>query len=372
MSAAVLEHAVEDDTLTAILPLGIDLEQRHIATEPPEARGIARDQVRLLVSPSDAPPVHTTFDRVAEFIEPGDLVVVNTSGTRPAAVDATLDDGNPIVLHVSTELPGGLWMIEPRRRIDNGASEPLALPPHPATATTVSGMCITLLRPASGSHRLWIAAVDEGVDLVAELFRAGRPIRYRYVGRDWPIDAYQTVFANDAGSAEMPSAARPFTDRVVTSLVRRGVGLATVTLDTGVSSLEGHELPYPERFTVPHGTAAAVNATHASGGKVIAVGTTVVRALETTVDAVGTAHPSQGWTELVVTPERGVRAVDGLITGWHEPGASHLAMLEAVAGRDVLMRPIERHGTPATSGTSSATLTCCSPKLGACPSSQSN
>jgi S-adenosylmethionine:tRNA ribosyltransferase-isomerase len=337
MSTALLDHRAEDDILVTSLPLGIDLQRRHIATEPPETRGITRDQVRLLVSPADAPPMHTTFDHVAEFIEPGDLVVVNTSGTRPAAIDAMVGDGTPIVLHVSTELPGGLWMVEPRQLVANGATEPLRLPPDSTAATTAAGLRIALLRAAPGSRRLWIAAVDEDTDLVAELLRDGRPIRYRYIDRDWPIEAYQTVFANAPGSAEMPSAARPFTDRVVTSLVRRGVSIATITLDTGVSSLEGHEMPYPERFTVPPATAAAVNATHAAGGKVIAVGTTVVRALETAVDAVGAVHPSQGWTELVVTPDRGVRAVDGLITGWHEPGASHLAMLEAVAGREVLM-----------------------------------
>jgi S-adenosylmethionine:tRNA ribosyltransferase-isomerase len=104
-----------------------------------------------------------------------------------------------------------------------------------------------------------------------------------------------------------------------------------------VSSLEGREAPYPERYRVGEATARQVNLAHEAGRRVVAVGTTVVRALETVTDPSGTTHPGEGWTELVVTPERGVRAVDGLITGWHEPEATHLAMLEAVAGA----RPLE-------------------------------
>ncbi len=171
--------------------------------------------------------------------------------------------------------------------------------------------------------------------------RHGRPIRYRYVPRDWPLAAYQTVFAIEPGSAEMPSAARPFTAEVVTRLVSRGIAIAPLTLHTGVSSLEGNERPYAERFRVPPATATLVNATHRGGGHVIAAGTTVVRALETVTDHAGTVHPGEGWTDVVVTPQRGVRAVDGLLTGWHEPEASHLAMLEAVAGREALVAAYE-------------------------------
>lgn len=169
----------------------------------------------------------------------------------------------------------------------------------------------------------------------------GRPIRYPYVTRDWPIDAYRTVFGAEPGSAEMPSAARPFTPGVVVELVRRGVAIAPIVLHTGVSSLEGHEAPYPERYRVPRSTAALVNATRAGGGRVVAVGTTVVRSLETTTDERSVTHPGEGWTELVVTPARGVRAVDGLLTGWHEPTASHLWMLEAVAGVPVIRTAYE-------------------------------
>jgi S-adenosylmethionine:tRNA ribosyltransferase-isomerase len=129
----------------------------------------------------------------------------------------------------------------------------------------------------------------------------------------------------------MPSAGRPFTAKLLAELEGVGVSIARIVLHTGVSSQDAGELPYPERFGVPLATAAAVNGARAAGGRVIAVGTTVVRALESAVTTAGLVRPVEGWTDLVVTAERGVRAVDGLITGLHAPEASHLAMLEAFA-----------------------------------------
>jgi S-adenosylmethionine:tRNA ribosyltransferase-isomerase len=170
------------------------------------------------------------------------------------------------------------------------------------------------------------------------LARHGEPIRYGYVGRSWPLEAYQNVYATTPGSAEMPSAGRPITTRLITELVARGVQVAPLTLHTGVSSPERHEPPFPEQYEVPPLTARLVNSTRAEGGRVIAVGTTVVRALETVADPEGTVRPGGGWTGLVISPERGVRAIDGLITGWHEPQASHLQMLAAIAGEELLER----------------------------------
>jgi S-adenosylmethionine:tRNA ribosyltransferase-isomerase len=162
----------------------------------------------------------------------------------------------------------------------------------------------------------------------------GRPIRYGYVPRPWPLEAYQNAYALEPGSAEMPSAGRPFTPELITRLVAGGVQVAPLVLHTGVSSPERGEPPFPERYRVPAETAAAVNAAH---GRVVAVGTTVVRALETVAAPDGTVAPGAGWTRLVIGPERGLRAVDGVITGWHEPEASHLDLLHAAAG-DALLR----------------------------------
>jgi S-adenosylmethionine:tRNA ribosyltransferase-isomerase len=143
------------------------------------------------------------------------------------------------------------------------------------------------------------------------------------------------VFAEPDGgfaSAEMPSAARPFTPAVLDGLAARGVAVARVVLHTGVSSPEAGETPLPERFTVPRATARAVEATRAAGGRVVAVGTTATRALETVADPGGRVRAGRGWTDLVLGPDRPARAVDGLLTGWHEPQASHLLLLAAVAG----------------------------------------
>jgi S-adenosylmethionine:tRNA ribosyltransferase-isomerase len=174
--------------------------------------------------------------------------------------------------------------------------------------------------------------------VLCHLHRFGRPIRYGYTDRDWPLSTYQTVFGLRPGSAEMPSAARPFTTQLVTELVTRGVRVAPITLHTGVASPEAHERPYAEWFRVPKHTARLVEHTKAEGGRVIAVGTTAVRALESAVTPTGGVRATSGWTETIITPERGVWVVDGLLTGFHEPRASHLQMLAAISGVDLLGR----------------------------------
>ena len=177
--------------------------------------------------------------------------------------------------------------------------------------------------------------------LEAYLTEHGHPIRYDYVPRRWPLSAYRTVYAAEPGSAEMPSAGRPFTPELITQLVTSGVLVAPITLHTGVSSQEHHEPPYPERFRVPAHTARLVNAVHEWGGRVVAVGTTVVRALETVSQPDGSVTPDDGWTNLLVTAKRGLWTVDGLLTGLHEPESSHLEMLRAAVGEGLLERSYE-------------------------------
>jgi S-adenosylmethionine:tRNA ribosyltransferase-isomerase len=299
----------------------------------------ARADVRLMVARRATIDVsHHRFTDLGDALDAGDLLVVNTSAVVPAALDAHGTDGSRLRLHLSTEQPGGFWVVEPRRPAGPGTERYVGTPP--AHLALPGGGRAELLAPypaSTGLVRLWLARIDvPGGDLLGYLRAQGQPIRYAHAEAAWPIEAYQSVFSRDPGSAEMPSAARPFTDALVTDLVTRGVVIAPITLHTGVSSQEAGEPPYAERYEVPPATAALVNAAHADGRRVIAVGTTVVRALESTADAVGRSHPGRGWTELVVTPERGVRVVDGLVTGWHEPESSHLAMLEAIAGRELL------------------------------------
>jgi S-adenosylmethionine:tRNA ribosyltransferase-isomerase len=306
------------------------------ASEPPELTLGRRDAVRMMVSVGTRPPRHTTARDLATWLRPGDLLVVNTSATIPAALDATTDDGTAVVVHLSTELPSGLHLVEVRQARPGGSTEPDPTDRTGATLTVAGGGRVTLLGRMPTSSRLWVATLDLPGPLLEHLCRFGRPIRYRYVPDSWPIDAYTNSYATEPGSAEMPSAGRVLTPEVITDLVAHGIVVAPVVLHTGVASLEAHESPYPERYQVPAPTARLVNATHAAGGVIVATGTTVVRTLETAADAEGIVHPGAGWTELVVTPERGVRVVDGLLTGWHEPAASHLQLLEAVAGGDAL------------------------------------
>jgi S-adenosylmethionine:tRNA ribosyltransferase-isomerase len=310
------------------------LDAVHEASEPPEARGRARDEVRLLVSPGASDPVDTTFADIVDFLRPGDVVAVNTSATVPAAVDGLLPDGEPVVVHFSGALPGGLELVEIRTPVD-GSTRPRALD-APVSVSLFPAGEVRLVAPFAASRRLWLATVELGQPTVDYLIRAGRPIRYRHVERDWPIEYYRTVFGRTAGSAEMPSASRPFTDRLVTRLVSRGVTFAPLLLHAGVSSLEGDEAPYPERYEVPATTADAINAAHRSGHVVVAVGTTVVRALATTTDDRGVVHPGQGWTEAFVDADHPVGSVDGLLTGWHEPESTHLLMLQAFAAPETL------------------------------------
>jgi len=298
----------------------------------------ARADVRLMVARRSATDVsHDRFADLGDSLDAGDLLVVNTSAVIPAALDARGTDGTELRLHLSTEQPGGFWVVEPRRPAGPGTERYVGSPP--THLVLPGGGRAELLAPypaATGLVRLWLARLDVPGELLAYLRAHGQPIRYAHAEAAWPIAAYQSVFSRDPGSAEMPSAARPFTEGLVAELVTRGIVMAPIRLHTGVSSQEAGEPPYAERYEVPSATASLVNATHADGRRVIAVGTTVVRALESTADEAGRSHPGRGWTELVVTPERGVWVVDGLVTGWHEPESSHLAMLEAIAGRDLL------------------------------------
>jgi S-adenosylmethionine:tRNA ribosyltransferase-isomerase len=320
-------------------PLDFILPDELQATAPAEARGLRRDEVRLMVSHYRTDRVaHTTFKVLPDFLETGDVLVINTSGTLNAALNVTRADGAPLELHLSTLLPDGRWLVEARERAEKGTvpfphlreGEILRLP---GIGRAVIRQPYRRYLAASIPPRLWHATLDLPEPLHDYLDRHGFPIRYNYVRENYPSADYQTVFATEPGSAEMPSAGRAFTPELVTRLAAQGVQFAPLVLHTGVSSQESNEPPYPEYYRVTQATAQIVNAARRDGRRVVAVGTTAIRALETVTDSRGRVSAGEGWTELVVTPERGLHAVDGLITGFHEPKSSHLAMLEALAGR---------------------------------------
>jgi S-adenosylmethionine:tRNA ribosyltransferase-isomerase len=321
--------------------LSFDLPRGLEASEPPEARGLTRDGVRMMVAYRAGLRIeHSTFALLPAYLQPEDLLVINTSATMAAAVVGIDPNGGRCVpVHLSSHLGGAEWVVEPRQPAGWATERwPLDGPPPPRQLRLgEDGSTLELLEPYAGSPRLWRARLNVPQPVPSWLAAHGQPISYGYIRRPWSLSAYQNVYATEPGSAEMPSAGRPFTPEVITRLVAKGVGVSPVVLHTGVASLEADELPYPERVRVPEVTARRVNAARSTGGRVIAVGTTVVRALESAFDpARGEVTALDGWTDVVVTPERGVRVVDGMLTGWHEPEASHLLMLEAVAGRPVL------------------------------------
>ncbi len=352
-----------DDPGVEVSPATLDFElpDRLVAAEPPEARGLARDEVRMMVSlVADDRIAHARFRDLPRFLAPGDVLVVNASATIPAAVDARRpagggaggEPGEGIVVHFSTPLPDGRWAIELRRR-SGAATVPFFSARSGERLALAGGGRATLVEPLGAARtermalpggdtgrvapddrvRLWVADVALPGAALDYLATYGAPIRYDYVRARWPLSFYQTIFATEPGSAEMPSAGRAFTRDVVARLTRKCVRIVPLVLHTGVASLESDEAPYPERFRVPVASAEAINRARAAGGRIVAVGTTVVRALETVATPDGRVRAGSGWTDLVITPERGVHAVDGLLTGLHGPRASHLSMLEAVADR---------------------------------------
>jgi S-adenosylmethionine:tRNA ribosyltransferase-isomerase len=326
----------------------------HAATTP-EERGVGRDGVRLLVA-RPGKVAHHRFRDLATVLDPGDLVVINTSATLPAAIDGAINQrvdgrdhrrqGDVLTVHFSTQLDDGAWVVEPRA--DGGARPGVAAQRgdviHLPGARQVR-LIAPYPDPGARQLRLWRAEAGPEADLAAYLLTHGRPIEYGHLARRHTLAEHQTVYATEHGSAEMPSAGRPFTTELITRLIARGVSVAPLVLHAGVSSQESHEPPMPERFDVPEVTARLVAGARAAGQRVVAVGTTVVRALETAAlhepgsDDPTAAHvvrPRRGWTDLVLGPERTAHVVSGLITGLHEPEASHLALLQAVAGHDLV------------------------------------
>ena len=311
------------------------------ASAPPEARGLRRDQVRLMVSNYSTDHVeHTRFYNLHKFLKEGDVIVINTSRTRNSALLATRADGTFLELHLSIHFDEDLWTVEVRSMDETGKTKHFE-DAQPGETLNLPGAAVAVLQEpyvsdcndnTQPSETLWLARVHFPTDVDEYLALHGFPIRYNYVKERWPLSFYQTVYATEPGSAEMPSAGRPFTPRLLRRLESKGIQLAPLVLHTGVSNIDTHEPPYKEFYRVSAECAEMVNKARTSGKRILAVGTTAIRALETVTNGEGITHAGEGWTCLVITPQRRLRAVDALLTGMHEPEATHLAMLEALAG----------------------------------------
>jgi S-adenosylmethionine:tRNA ribosyltransferase-isomerase len=316
--------------------VGFEVPAGREAVATPEDRGIQRDGVRLLVSGRSGDE-HRVFSDLPSLLEPGDLLVVNESATIPASLPAVGSPGS-FRLQLSTQYGRDLWLTEPRW----GPGSPGPIPLVPGEAFRVAGLPARWVAGYPGIPRLGYVQIRG--DLPRAVARHGRPIRYGYLQHEYPLEAYQTVFARVPGSAEMPSAARPFTPALVRALAQRGVGITGIVLHAGVSSLEldpsRSDLPvpvYPEPFEVPARTADAVRRTRLGRGRVIAVGTTVLRALESALQC-GGVQPARGFTRLYLSPQHPARSVDGLLTGLHTATSTHLALLSSLVGAEILDR----------------------------------
>ncbi|GAA6616660.1 S-adenosylmethionine:tRNA ribosyltransferase-isomerase [Scytonema sp. NUACC26] len=315
-------------------PFTFTLPIELLAKEPPERRGIGRDRVRLMAIDRTINKVeHTRFDRIGEFLRPGDLLVFNSSRTLPACLNGCeVPRGDCMEIRLAQHLPDDSWLVLL-----------LCQQGDPFSCGLRSGMQIDFEQGLTGTvydrdvniPRLWkLRFSKSGTELMDLLYRLGRPVRYEYVSAPWELDYYQTVYAKEPGSAEMPSAGRAFTWKLLFDLKHQGVQTAYIVLHTGLSSymddaLDAQHPASEEEYFISEVAAQKINQTHLNGGRVIAVGTTVVRALESIADDTGKVKAEHGYTRLHITANHRLKTVDGLLTGMHEPEASHLDLLTA-------------------------------------------
>lgn len=326
-------------------PFSFTLPSELAAKAPPERRGIARDRVRLMViDRANYGVSHTRFDRLSEFLRPGDLLVFNSSRTLPASIQGCPLTGPCLEARLAHHLPDDSWLA----LLLCQQGEPFACELHPGMQLHFdSGLMATIEHPDITIPRLWKLRFSKtGAELIDWLYRSGEPIRYEYVSSPWDLDYYQTVYAREPGSAEMPSAGRAFTWKLLFELKRQGIETAHIVLHTGLSSymddeLDAQHLASEEEYFISEAAAATINRARQRNGRIVAVGTTVVRALESAIDSTGTIRPQHRYTRLRITANHSLRAIDGLLTGLHEPEASHLDLLTAFLPAPIIQSSYE-------------------------------
>ena len=311
------------------------------AKEPAECRGITRDQVRLMaIDRSTHSVIHTRFNQLADFLRAGDLLVFNSSRTLPAALSGRVEQNSQAVeVRLAGRLSDDSWMALLLWKQEDAVGESYA----GMNIDFGRGLSCRLLERDRSIPRLWKLSFSEsGTRLLDLIYRVGQPIRYSYVAAPWNLDYYQNVYSTAPGSVEMPSAGRPFTWQLLFALRRAGIDAASVMLHAGLSSymddrLDRQHLVSEEEYSIPEATAQKIKLAHTRGRRIVAVGTTVVRALESIAIVTGDdLHAYHGYTRLRLTATHQLRVVDGLLTGLHEPQASHLDLLSAFLPVDVV------------------------------------
>jgi S-adenosylmethionine:tRNA ribosyltransferase-isomerase len=310
------------------------------ATAPPETR----EQVKLLlVDPARGPSRELSFDGLPELLVPGDLLVFNDAATLPASLAGELaDTGGAIELRLVGPGLGRRW-----RAVAFGAGDwqldtdarPSPPPLEPGTRLRLRGGLEAKVAEVEG-RLVELAFEREDAELYAGLYAAGRPVQYSHLEEELELWSVQTLFAGRPWAVEMPSAGRPFTAAILAALRRRGVAIARLTHAAGLSATGDPELdaalPLPEPYEIPAETVELIARTKTAGGRVIAVGTSVVRALESAVEDHGELRSGRGLARLILSPAHELRVVDGLLTGMHDPSESHYRLLGAFASERTL------------------------------------
>ena len=317
-----------------VAPFNFTLPGALLAKEPPEKRGLSRDQVKLMViDRQQGNIIHSRFDHLVEFLKPGDLLVFNSSRTLPASLQGCCGSSGPCMeVRLAQHLPDDTWMA----LLVCKRGDPFACGLRPGLTIDFGlGLQAEVRNVDTRIPRLWNLSFNrKGTGLIDLIYRLGQPIRYEYISSPWDLDYYQTVYAREPGSAEMPSAGRAFTWKMLFNLKKNGVDSAYITLHTGLSSYQDDVLDrqHPaseEEYFIGEMAAERINTSRMNKGRVIAVGTTVVRALESAANTENLVSPGHAYTILHINHEHQLKITDGLLTGLHEPEASHLDLLSA-------------------------------------------
>jgi S-adenosylmethionine:tRNA ribosyltransferase-isomerase len=327
-------------------PFSFDLPDELSATKPPELRGVNRDAVKLLIiNRNDGMTYHSTFNHLSDFLRSGDLLIFNSSRTLPASLK-TINRGinKPSEVRLAEHLPDDTWLV--LFLFENEIQNNSLIKPGQKIEFE-SGLSAVVENPDSRNPRLWkIKFSATGAELIDIFYQIGKPIRYGYISAPLPLEYYMTVFAIDPGSSEMPSAGRAFTWKMLFDLKNKNIGTSFLTLHTGLSSymdddLSSTHIVSEEEYFIPAGTAARIRTAKAKGGRIIAVGTTVVRALESSAYLTGKVVAGHSYTNLKITGEHNLKIANGLITGFHEPEASHLDLISAFLNPSQIVKAYE-------------------------------
>jgi len=313
------------------------------ARRPRELSGQRRDEARMLViDKRDGQIAHDMFRNLPNYMRPGDVLVLNNSGVIPAVIRSWRGDGGQVEVRLISNKHGGIWhaVLTPSVAISLGTI--LFMTPH-LTATVIdkrqdilNGWVLQFLVDGQ--------PIDSDNEMFAAIEKIGRPVISMYTDKVWELDYYQNVYSSVPGSCEAPTAGRHFTNELLNDIRSLGVQVVFLTLHIGLSSVlireenvEDHKM-LEEEFIIPPETADIINQARSHGHRVFATGTTVVRSLESAVGADGVIHPQHRWTTLYISPGYTFHICDAIITNFHGPISSRLALAAAFVGWPIIKK----------------------------------